>query len=120
MILKSRRCGGIIADIFFALKSPTVPKKDKRQIMQEFRVRKERQFLAIVVALFLVFFLAMLHRRPTVLGEFSKDTIFVAQIIVIALFTGFSSFNWRCPSCDKFLGGNINRRICRKCGSRLR
>jgi hypothetical protein len=95
-------------------------KRDDRQIMQDFRVRRERQFLAIVVALFLVLFLAMLHKSPTVLVEFSKDTIFGAQVIVIAAFIGFSSFNWRCPSCNKYLGNDMNRRMCRKCGSRLR
>jgi hypothetical protein len=95
-------------------------KKDGRQIMQDFAVRRGRQLLAIGVALFLVLFLAMLHKRPTVLGEFSRNTIFGAQIIVIAVFIGFSSLNWRCPSCNKYLGNDMNRRVCRKCGSRLR
>jgi hypothetical protein len=95
-------------------------RKDGGQIMQEFGVRRGRQLLAIGVALFLVFFLAMLHKGPTVLGESSKDTLFGLQVIVIAAFIGFSGFNWRCPSCDKYLGNDINRRLCRKCGSRLR
>jgi hypothetical protein len=95
-------------------------RKDDRQIMQEFRVRRGRQLLAIGVALFLVFFLAMLHKYPAIMGEFSRNTIFGAQIMVIVAFIGFSSFNWRCPSCDKYLGNDMNRRVCRKCGSRLR
>jgi hypothetical protein len=95
-------------------------KKDARQIMQDFGVRRGRQVLAIGVALCLVLFLAMLHKSPTVLGEFSKDALFGAQVIVIAAFIGFSSFNWRCPSCNKYLGNDMNRRVCRKCGSRLR
>lgn len=88
--------------------------------MQDFAVLRGRQLLATGVALFLVLFLAMLYKRPTVLGEFSKYTIFGAQIIVIATFIGFSSFNWRCPSCNKYLGNDMNRRVCRKCESRLR
>ena len=95
-------------------------KKDDRQIMQDFEVRRGRQLLAIGVALFLVLFLAMLHKRPTVLGEFSKNSIYETQIIVIAAFIGFSRFNWRCPSCNRYLGHDMNRRVCRKCGSRLR
>jgi hypothetical protein len=87
--------------------------------MQDFGVRRGRQLLAIVVTLFLVLFLAMFHKRPTVLGEFSKDTIFRAQVVVIAAFIGFSSFNWRCPACNKYLGNGMNRRVCRRCGSRL-
>jgi hypothetical protein len=95
-------------------------KKDGRQVMQEFGVRRGRQLLAIGLALFLVLFLAMLHKGPTVLGEFSKNTLFGLQVIVIAAFIGFSSFNWRCPSCNKYLGNDMNRRVCGKCGSRLR
>lgn len=93
--------------------------KNSRQIMQDFGVRRGRQLLAIGAVLFLVFFLAMLHKRPTVLGEFSKDTIFGAQVIVIAAFIGFSSVNWRCPSCNKYLGNDLNRPVCKKCESRL-
>jgi len=95
-------------------------RKDERQIMQDFGVRRGRQLLAIGVALFLVLFLAMLYKRPTVLGEFSKNAIFGAQVIVISAFIGFSSSNWRCPSCNKFLRNDIGVRVCRKCGSRLR
>ena len=95
-------------------------KRDSRQIMQDFGVRRARQLLAIGVALCLVLFLAVLYKRPTVLGEFSKNTLFGVQLIVIAAFIGFSSVNWRCPSCNKYLGNDISRRMCRKCGSRLR
>jgi hypothetical protein len=94
-------------------------KKDAGQIMREFEVRRGRQILAIGVALFLVVSLAVLYKMP-VLGEFSKDAVFGAQILVIAAFTGFTSVNWRCPSCNKYLGNDINRRACRKCRSRLR
>jgi hypothetical protein len=95
-------------------------RKDGRQIMQEFEVRRVRQLLAIGVALCLVVLLAMLHKGPTLLGEFSRNTLFGAQVLVIAVFIGFSSLNWRCPSCNKYLGHDMNRRVCRKCGSRLR
>lgn len=95
-------------------------KRDARQIMQDFGVRRARQLLAIGVAVCFVLFLAILHKSPAVLGEFSKNTLFGAQVIVIAAFIGFSSVNWRCPSCNKYLGHDMNRRVCRKCGSRLR
>jgi len=95
-------------------------KRDSRQIMQDFGVRRARQLLAIGVALCLVLFLAVLYKRPAVLGEFSKNTLFGVQIMVIAAFIGFSSVNWRCPSCNKYLGNDISRRMCRKCKSRLR
>jgi hypothetical protein len=105
---------------FFSLNILSMSRKDARQIMQDFRVRRGRQFLAIVVALCFVLFLATLYKGPTIPGEFSKNTLFGAQVVVIAAFIGFSSFNWRCPSCKKYLGNDLNRRVCRKCGSRLR
>jgi rRNA maturation endonuclease Nob1 len=40
--------------------------------------------------------------------------------VVIIAFIGFSAFNWRCPSCKRYLGADINRHMCKKCGTRLR
>jgi hypothetical protein len=92
---------------------------DDEKIIHEFRLRQGRQFLAIAVTLLLVIFLTLLYKRPDLFGEFSKETVSGAQIILIAAFIGFSAFNWRCPSCRKYLGNNISRRKCRKCGTRL-
>ena len=94
--------------------------KDKKQIAQNFEARLKRQHLAIGIALFLVLLLVALHRRPSLFGEFSKDMIFGAEVIVIAAFIGFTRINWRCPACNKFLGSGIDRHICRKCRCRLR
>ena len=98
----------------------TMVNKDDRQIIQEYKERQGRQLVAIGLAMFLVLLLAVLYKRPTVLGEFSKGDIFGAQVIVISTFIGFTSYNWRCPSCNKFLGNDINRSRCGKCGSRFR
>jgi Zn finger protein HypA/HybF involved in hydrogenase expression len=40
--------------------------------------------------------------------------------VSIASFLVFTSLNWRCPACNKNLGADIHRRVCKKCGSRLR
>jgi hypothetical protein len=93
--------------------------RDNKRIMRDFGLRKGRQFLAIAATLVLLLFLVLLHKHPDLIGEFSKDTIFAAQIVLIAAFIGFSSFNWRCPSCKKYLGNDISRRICKNCGIRL-
>ena len=95
-------------------------KRDDKQIKLDFWVRQGRQFIAIAIAVFLVLLMAVLYKRHDLIGEYSKDTLFAAQLLVIAVFIGFTAFNWRCPSCKKYLGPNINRRICKQCGTRLR
>lgn len=89
-------------------------------VMKDFALRQGRQFVAIGVTLALLLVLVMLYKNPGYLGSFTKDTVFAFQSILIAAFIGFSAVNWRCPSCGKYLGNNINRRGCRHCGVRLR
>jgi len=95
-------------------------KRDNERIMREFKLRQGRQFLAIAAALLLLLFLTLLYKRPDIFGEFSKNSIFSAQAIIISAFIGFSAVNWRCPLCNKYLGADIHRRACRKCRTRLR
>jgi len=94
-------------------------KRAAKKIIQSFRLRQSRQFLAIAVTLLLLLFLSFLYKRSDLFGEL-KNTVFAAQAVTIAAFIGFSYVNWRCPSCNKYLGSNINRHTCKKCGSRLR
>jgi hypothetical protein len=95
-------------------------KKDRDRIVQEFRTLQSRQFIAIAAALFLVMLAAVIHQRPDLFGEFSRSTLYGAQVVVIAAFIVYTGLNWRCPSCTKYLGNDINRRTCKKCGARLR
>jgi len=97
-----------------------IQERDDKQIVRDFRLRQGRQFLAIAVTLLLLLFFALLHKRSDLFGEFSKSTILAAQVVIIAVFIGFSALNWRCPSCKKYLGTNINRPICKHCRIRLR
>jgi hypothetical protein len=94
-------------------------KIDNKQIMRDFKLRQSRQLLAIGVTMFFLLLLTLVYKHPDYLGEFSKKTISTSQIVLIAVFVGFSAFNWRCPSCKKYLGNNIVRHICKKCGARL-
>lgn len=82
-------------------------------------MRQSRQIIVITIALFLVLLSAVLYKRP-LFGGLSKGMLFGMQIAAIAAFLGFTAFNWRCPSCGKSLGSDINRRVCGKCGARLR
>ena len=95
------------------------PKKDSQQVQQEFKLLQNRQIIAIAISLFLVLLCAVLYKRPDLFGEFSKTTLFEAQDVIILVFVNFTAFNWRCPACQKGLGADINKRGCKKCGSRL-
>jgi hypothetical protein len=94
--------------------------RDNKQIMRDFGLRQGRQLLAIAVTIVLLLFLAWFHKHPDFFGNFSKNIILAAQIVLMAVFIGFSAFNWRCPSCKKYLGTDISRRICKHCGTKLR
>jgi hypothetical protein len=93
--------------------------KDPDKIKREFRLRQSRQIVAIAAAMFIVLLGAVLYKRPDLLGALSGQAIFGLQAVAIAAFLGFSAYNWRCPSCDKHLGGDLLQQRCRKCGARL-
>jgi len=95
-------------------------KKEAAQIMQKFEVRQSRQFIAVAATMFLVLLCAVLYKRPDLFGQFSKASLYGAQVVIIASFIGFTAMNWRCPSCGKYLGSNIVKRFCKKCGARMR
>jgi len=94
-------------------------KSDDKQIVREFSLRRRRQILAIAIVLFLVILLAVVSKRNDLFGEYSKDTLVAAQFLVITAFIAFTAFNWRCPSCNKYLGKDINKRGCSHCKTRL-
>ena len=94
-------------------------KKDPNEIKREYRVRQTRQIIAMTVALVLVVLGAVLYKRPDLFGQISKGTLFGMQAVTIAAFLGYTAFNWRCPSCDGYLGGDIYRAQCKKCGAHL-
>ena len=101
-------------------KRAIMTRKNDAQIREEFRQRRSSQLLSIAVSLLLIVLLTIIFKHPDFFGEIAKDAIFGLQLIVIAAFIGFTAVNWRCPLCRKYLGGNINRPACGKCGARLR
>jgi hypothetical protein len=92
--------------------------KDKQ--VREFRRRKTRQVYAIFLTVFLLISLVWKVGHPGFfLGELSRPTVSLLEVIVIAGFLLFSAANWRCPVCGRYLGPDINSRGCRKCGTKL-
>jgi len=94
-------------------------KRSNSDIKHEYHARQTRQIMAIAAAMFVVLLSAVLYKRPDLLGEFSGRSLFGLQAIAIAAFLGYTAYNWRCPACDKHMGGNIHRLRCGKCGARL-
>ena len=89
------------------------------RVREEFAKRQARQNVAIAAATLLVIVFAVLYARPGWLGPNSRSTIFSAQLVVIAAFIGFTYQNWRCPACNRHLGGDLHQHACRKCRARL-
>jgi carbon starvation protein CstA len=94
--------------------------KDDEIVRKKFLTRQTRQIIAIAISMFLVLLCAVLYKRPVSGIRLSREALSAAQAIVIAAFLGFTSVNWRCPACGKFLGHDLHRETCRKCGVRLR
>jgi len=92
---------------------------EQKRVQLEFRKRQTRQIIAIAAALLVVLLLAAVHKRPDLFGTHTRTTLFGLQALAIAAFIGFSAANWRCPACRSFLGSDIHRIVCRKCGAHL-
>lgn len=94
--------------------------ENQNKQVREFRRRKARQVYAIILAVFLLISLVWKMGHPGFfLGELSRPTVSLLEIIVIAGFLLFSTVNWRCPACGRYLGPDIDPRGCRKCGAKL-
>ncbi len=94
--------------------------KNGERIKKEFAMRRTRQVIAVAAAIVLMVLTALLHRHPGIFGEIAKGTLLKVQALIVLLFVNFTAYNWRCPSCRKYLGSDIGRHSCRNCGVRLR
>lgn len=97
----------------------TLPGREQQKI-REFKRRKIRQAWAVGIALFLVLSVLWKLNHPGLFtGTLSRSTAFLLEIVIIAAFIAFSALNWRCPSCSRYLGPDIARKVCRHCKTRL-
>ncbi len=95
-------------------------KKDEQKIVRDYSIKRKRQIIAVAVAIILLLLLAFVYKRPDIFGQLSKKNVLIGQLLVILAFINFSAYNWTCPSCKKYLGNDLNRIVCKKCGARLR
>jgi len=93
--------------------------RSNAEIIEEFKKKRTRQFMA--VGPFIVAFIGLLsiENNPTGIFGLAPNTILITAFAVIISVLIFSFLNWRCPSCNKYLGKAINPKFCSKCGTQL-
>jgi hypothetical protein len=95
-------------------------KKESEETNRIFAKIRGRQLLGVTAAIWTIIVVAVLSRRPDLVGFIEKGKASLIQILVILAFVCFSAWNWRCPSCNRYLGADFGKkRLCRKCGTRL-
>lgn len=95
-------------------------KKNEQKIMRDFSARKLAQIIAISVTLALFVMIAFGMNHGLFGDMFSGATLASVQILLALAFINFTVFNWRCPSCKKFLGSGIVQDLCRNCGAKFK
>ena len=90
-----------------------------KEITEAFKRKRARQIMA--VAPFVLAFIALLsveHNSSSIFGLPRNIVLGIAFALIISILI-FSFVNWRCPSCNKYLGKAINPKFCSKCGVQL-
>ncbi len=94
-------------------------KLNEEEIKREFKKRFIRQIIISPLLIGLILTLFYLIDQAEKKGEGSLLLIVLAGVGLLVAFA-FSFKNWRCPSCQKYLGKAMNPRFCSKCGVALK
>ena len=89
------------------------------EIIAEFKKKRTRQIMAVGPIILAFIALLSVENNPTGIFGLAPSTILVGAFAVIISVLIFSLVNWRCPSCNKYLGKAINPKFCVKCGVEL-
>ncbi|MCX7049191.1 MAG: hypothetical protein NTX50_27365 [Candidatus Sumerlaeota bacterium] len=89
--------------------------KPDADIIAEFRKRQIRQWIATILAIAAILPMA----NGFVIGGLSEKGVALICIAVILGIAVFSLINWRCPSCEGYIGNKMSPKFCSKCGVRL-
>ena len=94
--------------------------RSNTEIMDEFKKRRLRQIMAVgpIILAFIAFL--SVEGNPSGIFGLSPNVVLGISFALIISVLIFSLFNWRCPSCNKYLGKAINPKFCAKCGVQLR
>jgi drug/metabolite transporter (DMT)-like permease len=89
------------------------------QIIDEFRRRRTRQFVAAVPGIAGIILALMAVTHGSLFG-IDGDLLALAGGSAFVAYAIFSIVNWRCPACSRYLGKGMNPSFCPRCGTRLR
>ena len=94
--------------------------KSDYQVVADFQKKRTRQILALApVVLAFVGLVSVEGKSGGILGLSPGVTLGVSFMLIIGVLI-FSLLNWRCPSCNGYLGKAFNPKFCTKCGVQLR
>jgi hypothetical protein len=96
------------------------PKTIDRNVLEEFKRRRSRQLIATVPTIAAMLPLIFAHESNGYLFLGIPITLLlpISLVIIIGMLI-FSFTNWRCPSCNGYLGKRISPKYCSKCGIQL-
>jgi hypothetical protein len=89
------------------------------EIIEEFKKKRIRQIMAVGPIILAFIALLSVEGNPTAIFGLPPNTVLTISFALIISVLIFSLFNWRCPSCNKYLGKAINPKFCAKCGVQL-
>lgn len=90
------------------------------KIISEFKKRKTKQLIAIIPLVLAFIPILFLRKVGTeILFGISANIILPVCFGIIFIMFIFALFNWRCPSCNKYLGKKMSPQFCNHCGVKL-
>jgi hypothetical protein len=98
--------------------SSLLPESDLRE---EFARRRTRQWILVIPMVIAVIAIRSAgdSDNPTFWGMPTSVVIGIGFALILGAIA-FTLWNWRCPSCSKYLGKGINPSFCSKCGFKLK
>ena len=98
--------------------SSLLPESDLRE---EFARRRTRQWILVIPMVIAVIAIRAAgdSDNASFWGMPTSAVIGIGFALILGAIA-FSLWNWRCPSCSKYLGKGINPSFCSKCGFKLK
>ena len=94
--------------------------KPNYEIIADFQKKRTRQILALAPVVLAFIGLISVEDKPTGLFGLSPSMVLGISFAMIISVLLFSLLNWRCPSCNGYMGKAFNPKFCSKCGVQLK